>query len=175
MNIQDWFPLGLTDLTSLQSKGLSRVLFNTVVQKRQFFGAQLSLWSSSHMITGKAIAFKRWVFVVKVLSLFFKMLSRLVITFLPRSKFLFLGFFNFMAAGIIYRILESNKIKSLSVSIVSPSICHEMMGLDAMILVFWMLNFKPTFSSPLSLSSRGSLVLLHFLTQGWCHLHIWDN
>ena len=47
-------------------------------------------------------------------------------------------------------------------------------GLDAMILVFWMLIFKPTFHSPFSLSSRGSLVFLHFLPQGWCHLHIWD-
>ena len=92
--------------------------------------------SHPYMITGKAIDFKKWIFVVKVLSLFFKMLSRLVMTFLPRSKFLFFGFFNFMAADIIYRILESNKIMSLSISIVSPSICHEIMGLGAMILVF---------------------------------------
>ena len=92
--------------------------------------------SHPYMSTGKTKALTRQTFVGKVISLLFKMLSRLVITFLPRSKFLFLGFFNFMAAGIIYRILESNKIKSLSVSIVSPSICHEMMGLDAMILVF---------------------------------------
>ena len=52
MNIQDWFPLGLTDLISLQSKGLSRVFSNTTVQKHQFFGAQLSLWSNSHIHTG---------------------------------------------------------------------------------------------------------------------------
>ena len=51
MNIQDWFPLGLTDLISLQSKGLSRVFSNTTVQKHQFFGAQLSLWSNSHIHT----------------------------------------------------------------------------------------------------------------------------
>ena len=51
MNIQDWFPLGLTDLISLQSKGLSRVLSNTMVQKHQFFDAQLSLWSNSHIHT----------------------------------------------------------------------------------------------------------------------------
>ena len=56
-------------------------------------------------------------------------------------------------------ILEPKKTKSVTVSIVSPSICHNVMGLDAMILVFWMLSFKPTFSFPLSLSSRGSLVL----------------
>ena len=51
MSIQDWFPLGLTDLISLQSKGLSRVFSNTTVQKHQFFGAQLSLWSNSHIHT----------------------------------------------------------------------------------------------------------------------------
>ena len=51
MNIQDWFPLGLTGLISLQSKRLSRVFSNTIVQKHQFFGAQLSLWSNSHIHT----------------------------------------------------------------------------------------------------------------------------
>ena len=51
MNIQGWFPLGLTDRISLQSKGLSRVFFNTTVQKHQFFGTQLSLWSNSHIHT----------------------------------------------------------------------------------------------------------------------------
>ena len=57
-----------------------------------------------------------------------------------------------------------------TVSIVSPSICHELMGPDAMILVFWMVHFKPAFHSPLSLSSRGTLVPLHFQPWGWCHL-----
>ena len=79
MNIQDLFPLGWTGLISLQSKGLSRVLFNTTVQKHQFFGAQLSLWSNSHnsyMTTGKAIALNIWTFAGKVVSLLFNMLSR---------------------------------------------------------------------------------------------------
>ena len=58
---------------------------------------------------------------------------------------------------------QGNKIRSLTVSIVSPSICHEVMGPDAMILVFWMLSLSQLFHSPLSLSSRGSLVLLCFL------------
>ena len=70
-------------------------------------------------------------------------------------------------------ILEPLKIKSVTVSNVSPSICPEVMGPDAMILVFWLLSFKPTFHSPLLLSSRGSLVLLLFLPWGWCYLHIW--
>ena len=95
MNIQDRFPLGWTDWISLQSKGLSRVFSNTTVQKHQFFCAQLSLQSNSHqyMTTGKTIAWTRWTFVVKLMSLLFNMLPKLVITFLPRSKHL-----NFMAA-----------------------------------------------------------------------------
>ena len=81
-------PLGWTGWISLQSKGLSRVFSNTTVQKHQFFGAQLSSVQLSHpyMTTGKTIALTRQTFVGKVMSLFFKMLSRLVITFLPRSK-----------------------------------------------------------------------------------------
>ena len=91
MNIQDWFPLGLTGLISLQSKGHSRIFSNTTVQKHQFFGAQLSIESNSHpyMTTGKTIALTSCTFVGKVMSLLFNMLSRLVITFLPRSKHFF--------------------------------------------------------------------------------------
>ena len=87
MNIQDLFPLGLTGLISLQSKGLSRVFSNNTVQKYQFFGAQ-PLWSSQYMTTGKAKALTRQTFVSKVMSLLFNMLSRLVTAFLPRSKHL---------------------------------------------------------------------------------------
>ena len=88
MNIQDWFPLGWTSWISLQSKGLLRVFSNTIVQKHQFFSAQLSLWSNSHsnMTIGKSIALTRRTFVSKVMSLLFNMLSSLVIAFLPRSK-----------------------------------------------------------------------------------------
>ena len=78
------------------------------------------------------------------MSLLFNMLSRLVIVFLPRSKRLWISWLQSPSAVI----LEPRKKKSLTVSIVSPSICHEVMGSDAMILVFWMLSFKPTF--PLS-------------------------
>ena len=76
------------------------------------------------------------------MSLLFNMLSRLVITFLPRSKCLFISWLQSQSAVI----LEPPKIKSATVSTVSPSICHEVMGLDALIFVFWMLRFKPTFS-----------------------------
>ena len=86
MNIEDWFPWGLTGLISLQFKGLSRLFSNTIVQKHQCFGAQLSLWFNSHMTAGKTMALTIWTFVGKVMALFFNMLSRLVIVFLPRSK-----------------------------------------------------------------------------------------
>ena len=84
------------------------------------------------MTIGKIIALTRWTFVDKVMPLLFNMLSRLVITFLPRSKHLLISWLQSPSAVI----LEPPKIKSLTVSIVSPSICHEVMGLDAMILVF---------------------------------------
>ena len=94
------------------------------------------------MITGKTIALTRWAFVGKVMSLCFNMLSRFVIAFLPRSKRLLISWLQLPSAVI----LEPKKINSLTISIVSPSICHEVLGPDAMILVFWMLSFKPSFS-----------------------------
>ena len=89
VNIQDWFPLVLIRLISLQSKGLSRVFSNTTVQKHHFFGAQPSLWSNSHpyMTTGKAPALTIHTFVGKVMSLFLNMLPRSVTVFLPGSVF----------------------------------------------------------------------------------------
>ena len=87
MNTQDW-SLGWTVWISLQSKGLSRVFSNTTVQKHQFFSTQLSLECNSHILTArKTIALTRRTFVGKVMSLLFNILSRLVITFLPRSVF----------------------------------------------------------------------------------------
>ena len=80
----------------------------------------------------KAIALTRWTFVGKVMSLLFNMLSRLVITFLPRSKCLLISWLQ----APFTVILEAPKIKSVTVYIVFPSICHEVMGLDAMIFIF---------------------------------------
>ena len=94
-----------------------------------FFIVQLS---HPYMTTGKTIALTRWTFVGKVMSLVFNMLSRLVIAFLPRSKHLLISWPQAPSAVI----LEPKKIKSLTVSIVSPSICHEVMGPYAMIFVF---------------------------------------
>ena len=84
------------------------------------------------MTTGKTIALTIQTFVGQVMSLLFNMLSRLVITFLPRSKRLLISWLQSPSAVI----LEPKKIKSVTVSIVSPSICHEVMGPDAMVLVF---------------------------------------
>ena len=88
--------------------------------------------SYPYMTTGKIIALTRWTFVGKVIPLLFNMLSRLVIAFLPKSKHLLISWMQSPSAVI----LEPKKIKSVTVSIVSPSIYHEVMGLDAMILVF---------------------------------------
>ena len=88
--------------------------------------------SHPYMTIGKTIALTRQTFVGKVMSLLYNMLSRLVITFLPRSKCLLISWLQSPSAVI----LELKKIKSVSLSIVSPSICHQMMGPDAMILVF---------------------------------------
>ena len=98
--------------------------------------------SHPNMTTGKTVVLTRWTFVVEIMSLLFNMLSRLVIAFLPRSKHLLISWLQSPSAVI----LEPPKIKSLTVSIVSPSICHEVMGLVATILVFWMLSFQPNVS-----------------------------
>ena len=97
--------------------------------------------SHQYMTTGKTIALTRWTFVSKVISLFFNMLSRLVIAFLPRSKHLFISWLQSPSAVN----LEPKKIKSVTVSTVFPSISHEVMGSNAMILVFIMLSFKTAF------------------------------
>ena len=114
-----------------------------------------------------------WTFVCKVISLLFNTLSRFVIAFLLRSKHLLISHLLISwLQSLSTVILEHTKKKSLTVSTVSPPICHEVMGPDAMILVFWMLSFKPTCSLSSFTLSRGSLVLC-FLPYGWCHLHIW--
>ena len=78
-----------------------------------------------------------------------------------------------MAAVIICSDIGAPKIKPLTFSIVSPSICHEVMGPKAMTFIFWMWSLSQMFHSPLSLPSRGPLAPLHFLPWGWCYLHIW--
>ena len=100
----------------------------SVLQQSAFFIVQLS---HPYMTTGRTIALTRWTFVGKAVSLLFSMLSRLVIAFLPRSEHLLISWLQSTTA----ELLEPMKIKSVTISIVSPSICHEMMRLDTMISV----------------------------------------
>ena len=103
-NIQDWFPLGWTGWISMQSNTFSIIFSNTTVQKHQFFSTQLSLQSNSHIHTWlleKTIALTRQSFVSKVMSLLLNMLSRLVITFLPRSKGLLISLLQSPSAAIL--------------------------------------------------------------------------
>ena len=151
----DWL-----DLLAVQRtlKGLLQhhSLRASILWHSAFFMVQLS---HPYMTTGKTIALTIRTFVGKVMALLFNMLSRLVIAFLPREKHLLISWLQSPSAVI----LQSKKRKSVTISIASPSICHEMIGPDAMIVVCWTLSFKPTFHPPLSLSSRGSVVPLHLL------------
>ena len=124
----DWFDLFVVQgtLKSLLQHHNSK---ESILQQSAFFMVQLS---HPYMTTGKTRALTMWTFVSKVMSLLFNMLSRLVIAFLPRSKCLLISWLQSPSAVI----LEPRKIKSLTVSIVSPSICHEVLELDTMILVF---------------------------------------
>ena len=126
--------------------------------------------SHPYMTTGKNIALTRWTFVSKVISLIFNILSRLVIVFLPKSMCLLISWLQSTSAVI----LEPKKIKSLTVFIVSPSICYDVMGQDAMILVFWMPSFKPTFSfSSFTLIKRlfsSSLSAIRMVSSGYLRL-----
>ena len=124
----DWLDLLAVQgtLKSLLQHHSSKAL---ILQHSAFFIVQLS---HPNMTTGKTMALTRWTFAGKVMSLLLNMLSRLTITLLSRSKRLLISWLQSPSAVI----LEPPKIKSDTVSIVFPSICHEMMGLDAMILVF---------------------------------------
>ena len=164
MNIQDWFPLGWTNWISFQSKRTLKSLLPhhsskaSALRRSALYIVQLS---HPNMTTGKTIALTRWTFVDKVMSLPFNMLviAMLVIAFLPRSKRLLNSWLQSPSAVT----LEPPKIKSDTVSTVSLSICHEVMGLDTMILAFWMLCFKPMFSLSSFTFFKRLLVLFHFL------------
>ena len=124
----DWLGL-LAVQGTLKSLLQHHSLKVSILRRSAFFIVQLS---HPYMTTGKPIALTRWTFVGKIMSLLFNMLSRLVTTFLPRSKCLLISWLQSPRAVIF----EPKKIISLTISIVSPSICHEVMGPDAMILVF---------------------------------------
>ena len=110
----------------------------SIFQRSAFFMVQLS---HPYMTTGKTIALTRWTFVGKVRSPLFNMLSRLMIAFLPRNKHLLISWLQSPSV----MILEPQKIKSATVYTVFPSICHEVMGLDAMVFNFLNADFKASF------------------------------
>ena len=138
MNIQGWFPLELTGLISLQSRGLSRVFSST----------QPPLWSNC-----QTTALSIWTFIGKVMSLLFNMLSRFAIAFLSRSKWLLILWLQ-SPTTVIW---ELNKRKSVIASTFPSSICREVTGPDTMILVFLMLSFKPVFSPSSSVWNNHTL------------------
>ena len=152
-SIQSWFLLRLTGLISLLSKILSGVFSSTTVWRHQFFVVLLSLWPSFHNRTwslGRPQSL-----VGRVMSLLFNTLSRFVIAFLPRSKHFLISWLQSPSAVI----LEPKKMKSVTTSTFYPSIWHEVMGQDAMILVFLIFSFKLA----LSLSSFNLIKSLKYV------------
>ena len=155
MYIQDRFLLGLTGLISLLSNAHSRVFSNITVWNHQFFGTQPSLWSNSHIYTWllENATLTILTFVGKIMSLLFNMLFRF-----------------FMAAITLHSDSEAweNKVNHCF-PICFPGSdgigCHDLCFFECWVL-------RQLFHSPLSLSSRGSLVSLRFLPYEWCHLHI---
>ena len=183
-NTQDWSPSEWTGWISLQFKGLSSLLQHhssktSICRCSAFFMLHLS---HPIMTAGKTIASTRQNFVGKIMAMIFNMLSRFVIAFCPRSKHLLISWLQSPCT----EILEPKKIKSVPVSIVSPSICHEMMGLDAMIFVLWRFNVKPAFTlssftfikrlfrfsllSAIKVVSSAYVRLLIFSQQSWSQL-----
>ena len=134
-----FFRMDWLDLLAVQGT-LKSLLQHHTSKASILWGSAFFIFQLSHpyMTTGKTIALTRRTFVGYVMSLLFNMLSRLVITFLPRSKCLLISWVQSPSAVI----LEPTKIKAATVSTVSPSISHEVMGPDAMILVFWMLGLE---------------------------------
>ena len=153
------FRMDCLDLLAVQGTLKSLLQYHSskasILWPLAFFIVQLS---HPYMTNEKSVTLTRWTFVGKVMSLLFNMLSRLVIAFLPRSKCLLISWLQSPSAVI----LEPKKIKSVTISIVSPSIRDEVMGLVAMIFVFWMWALSQLFCSPLSLSSRYD-IKKHFL------------
>ena len=154
MNIQGWLPLGLTGLISLLSKGLSRVFPSTQVESISSFALSLlngpTLTSVHDYRKNHSFDYMDVCWQINVSA--FNMLSRFISWLL----------------SLFTVILETKKIKSVTVSTFPPSISHDVMGPDSMILVL-----RQLFHSPPSPSSRCSSVPLHFLPLGWYHLHIW--
>ena len=145
MNIHIWFPSGLTGLVSFAvQRTLKSFLQHHIWEASIFWCPTFFMGQLSHlnMTTGKSIVLTVQTFVGKMMSMFCNMLLKFVIAFLPRSKHLLILWLKSPSAVI----LEPKKTKSVTVSSFSLSICHELMGLDAMIFILRMLNLKSAFS-----------------------------
>ena len=171
VNIKDWFPVGLTGLISLQSKGLWRVFSNSTIRKHQFFSTQPSLWSNFDTRTRlleKNTALTIRSFVGKVISLLFNMLCSFVIAFLSGSKCLLISWLPSPSTVI----LEPDKI--CHCIYIFPIYLPRSDGKRYHVLkVFECRVLIQFFHSPVSPSSRRSLVALHFLPLVWYCLRIW--
>ena len=139
MIIYSQFPLGLTGWISFQSQGLSRVFSSTSIWKHQSFGSQSSFMVRFTSVPDywKNHSFDYTDLFDKVMSLLFNILSRFVIAFFPRSKYLLISWLQSSSPVV----LELKKIKYVTAYTFSISICHEMMGRDSMILVFFVFFF----------------------------------
>ena len=171
MNIQDWFPLALQDWFDLHAvKILSRIFSNTTIQKHQFFSLSLIYGPTFKSVHDywKNHSFDYMDLCQQSDVSAFNTLSRFVIAFLPRSKHLLISWLQPQSTVI----LGPKKRKSVTTSTFPPSVCHEVMGLDAHHF-FWMLSFKPAFSlSSFTLIKRvftsSSLSVIRVY-----HLYIW--
>ena len=165
----DWF-----DLLAVQGTLKSRLQHHSskalIFWCSAFFMVQLS---HPYMTTGKTIALTTWTFIGKVMSLLFITLSRFVIVFLPRRKCLLISWLQSPSAVKAKRKLRAQESKICHCFYCFPIYWPWIDATWCRDLSFLMLSLKPTFYSPLSCSSRGSLVPLSFLPLGWCHLHIW--
>ena len=176
INIQGLFPLGLTGLTSLLPKGFKSLLQHhslkaSILWRSGFFMVQLSHPYMTTEVPGKTIALTIWAFVGKVMSLLYNTLSRFVIVTLPWNKCL-----NFMDAVTLQSDLRAQENKVCHCFHCFPIYLPWSDGTgwhDHSFFECWILS--QLFHSPLSPSSRGSLVPLHILPLRWCHLHIWGH
>ena len=179
MNIQSWFPLGLTGLISLHSKELSRVFSSTTVWKHQFFTAQPSLLSNSHfqyMTNGKTIALTIQASVGKVMSLLCNILSRFVIAFLPRSKHLLISWLQSLSTVILSSVQFSRSVVSSSLWPHGPQHARSLypsstpgVYSNSCPLSWWChptISLIPFSSHPQSFPASGSFPMSQFFTSG---------
>ena len=173
MNIQDWFPLGWlcgSPCSPRDSQESWTPQFKTIISSSLtvLYGATIT---SIHDYWKNHSFDYIELFQPSNISILLKNLYSFVVDFFfQTSKHLLISWLQ--SSSIV--ILEPLKITSLIASIVSPSICHEVMGPNAMIFIFWMWGLDQMFHSPISIWSRGSLVL-QFSPWEWCLLHIWSS